>query len=101
MRTVMVALAIIVGGLSGSAWAASVQNTDNQGYELIIVEPGYRQDVVRRPFQILEHSRTEICHYGCDLYLRSTGQGVSIGPDDTVTISWGVMRVERSYRNTP
>jgi hypothetical protein len=100
MRTVMVALAIIVGGLSGSAWAASVQNTDNQGYELIIVEPGYRQDV-RRPFQILEHSRTEICRYGCDLYLRSTEQGVSIGPDDTVTISWGVMRVERSYRNTP
>jgi hypothetical protein len=100
MRTVMVALAIIVGGLSGSAWAASVQNTDNQGYELIIVEPGYRQDV-RRPIQILEHSRTEICLYGCDLYFRSTGQGVSIGPDDTVTISWGVMRVERSYRNTP
>ena len=100
MRTVMVALAIIVGGLPGSAWAAAVQNTDNQGYELIIVEPGYRQDV-RRPFQILEHSRTEICFYGCDLYLSSTGQGVRIGPDDTVTISWGVMRVEKSYRNTP
>jgi hypothetical protein len=100
MRTTVVALAIIVVGFSGSAWAASVHNTDNQGYELIIVEPGYRQDV-RRPFQILEHSRTEICFYGCDLYLRSTGQGVRIGPDDAVTISWGVMRVERAYRNTP
>jgi hypothetical protein len=100
MRTTVVAWVMIVVGFSGSAWAASVQNTDNQGYELITVEPGYRQDI-RRPIQILEHSRTEICFYGCDLYLRSTGQGVRIGPDDAVTISWGVMRVERSYRNAP
>ena len=101
MRTaVLVVLAMVAFGLSEAAWPASVQNTDNQGYELISVEPGYRQDF-RRPYQVLAHSKTEICIYGCDLYLLSTGQGVRIGPDDTVTISWGVMRVERSFRNTP
>jgi hypothetical protein len=35
------------------------------------------------------------------MIMRSTGQAVRVGPDDAVTISWGVMRVERSWRNTP
>ena len=101
MRTAtLVVLAMLAFGLTAAAWSASVDNTDNQGYELIAVEPGYRQDF-RRPYQVLSHSKTEICIYGCDLYLRPSGQVVRIGPDDTVTISWGVMRVERSFRNTP
>jgi len=98
MRTVL--LAALVLSLPALAWSASLHNTDNQAYDVITVEPGYRQDV-RMPYQVLEHSTTEICFYGCDLYLRVSGQGVRIGPDDTVTISWGVMRVERSFRNTP
>lgn len=82
------------------AWAASLENTDNQTYDLVITEPGYRQDF-RHPYQILSHSKVEICIYGCELLLRSTGQVVRVGPDDALTISWGVVRVERSWRNTP
>jgi hypothetical protein len=82
------------------ASAASLQNTDNQTYDLIITEPGYRQDY-RAPYQILSHAMVDICFYGCEMVMRSSGQVVRVGPDDAVSISWGVMRVERSFRNTP
>ncbi len=85
---------------TGTVPAASLQNTDNVTHELIVTEPGYRQDF-RHPYQLLEHSRTEMCFYGCELILRSTGQAVRIGPDDSVVISYGVLRVERSWRSTP
>jgi hypothetical protein len=90
----------LIIGLSAAASAAEIYNTDSQSYELILVQPGYRQDV-RVPYQLLEHSRTTICEYGCDIYMRHTGQGIRVGPDDVVSISYAVMRVERSFRNTP
>lgn len=102
MRTLTLSLLMLaaMGTMAGEAPAASLQNTDNVNYDLIVTEPGYRQDI-RHPYQLLEHSRTEICFYGCELIMRSTGQVVRIGPDDSVVISYGVMRVERSWRNTP
>jgi hypothetical protein len=105
MKKIATLLAIVAACLSGAAipgpaWAATLENTDNQSYDLILIEPGYRQDF-RQPYQILSHARVELCFYGCDMIMRSTGQTVRVGPDDAVTISWGVMRVERSWRNTP
>jgi hypothetical protein len=98
--SVAAAALLAAAAVSGQAWAASLQNTDNQSYDLILIEPGYRQDY-RAPYQILSHARIELCFYGCEMIMRSTGQSVRIGPDEAVTISWGVMRVERSWRNTP
>lgn len=98
--SVAAAALLAAAAVSGQTWAASLQNTDNQSYDLILIEPGYRQDF-RQPYQILSHARVELCFNGCDMIMRSTGQAVRVGPDDAVTISWGVMRVERSWRNTP
>ena len=105
MKKIATLLAIVAACLSGAAIpgparAATLENTDNQTYDLILIEPGYRQDF-RQPYQILSHARVELCFNGCDMIMRSTGQAVRVGPDDAVTISWGVMRVERSWRNTP
>ena len=105
MKKVSVLTALIAVCFPGAAMlcpvlAASLQNTDNQTYDLILTEPGYRQ-IYRTPYQILSHSQVEICFYGCEITLRSTGQAVRVDADDTIIISWGVMRVERSWRNAP
>ena len=85
------AIALTIGTLSalGTAWAASLQNTDSQPYELVITEPG-------RPsasYRIIENSQVEICFLGCEMPLLSTGQTVSVGPRDPVVIDSGVMTV--------
>jgi hypothetical protein len=100
VQLTLIAVCFLETATLGSVRAASLQNTDNQAYDLILVEPGYRQ-VYRSPYQILEHSQVEFCFYGCEINLLSTGQGVTVGADDKVIISYGVMRVERNWRNTP
>jgi len=74
-----------VGGL-----AAIIQNTDSQEYELQIQESG-------RPYgsqyRILEHSKVEICFYGCQIVLLGFGQTVTVNPEDSVVISSGGMNV--------
>ena len=81
--------AIISLTMLGAAWAASLQNTDSQAYELVIGEPG-------RPianYRIVENSQVEICFLGCEMTLLSSGQTVSVGPKDTVVIDSGAMTV--------
>jgi len=73
-----------------AVFAATLQNTDSQEYELQIQESG-------RPYggqyRILEHSKVDICFYGCEMTLLRTGQTVTVNPNDSVVISNRVMYV--------
>jgi len=81
----------ITGPLAVSA--ATLQNTDSQEYELQLQETG-------RPYgsqyRILGHSKVDICFYGCRMTLLSTGQTVTVSPNDSVVINYRVMNVNRS-----
>ena len=87
-KSTFLALATLL--VLGVAWAASLQNTDSQAYELVITEPGRGYG---SPYRIIEHSQVEMCFLGCEMTLLSTGQTVSVGPQDTVVIDNGVMSV--------
>jgi hypothetical protein len=73
-----------------AAWAATLQNTDSQSYNLQILEAG-------RPYPsqytIIENAQVEICFSGCVMTLVATGQTVRVGPDDAVVIDNGAMSV--------
>ena len=77
---------LVILALAGplAVFAATVQNTDSQEYELQIQESG-------RPYgsqyRILENSKVDLCFYGCVMTLLRTGQTVSVNPDDSVVIS--------------
>ena len=43
--------------------------------------------------------KTDICHYGCEMTLVSTGQKVWVGPRDEVVISYRVIKVNRSVND--
>lgn len=71
------------------ALTATIQNTDQQSYQLSIKPfdgpPSY--------YTIIENAQVEICFQGCEMTLLSTGQTVTVNPNDTVTIDSGVMSV--------
>ena len=73
-----------------AVFAATLQNTDSQAYELQIQEPG-------RPYssqyRIVENAQVEICFNGCEMTLVGTGQTVQVNPQDSVVIDSGVMSV--------
>jgi hypothetical protein len=81
-------LALLNHGVPGVA--ATLQNTDSQSYELQIQESGRPYD---SHYRIIEHAKVEICFYGCQMVLLSTGQTATVNPDDSVLISRGVMYV--------
>jgi len=78
----------IAGPLTG--FAATLENTDSQEYEMQIQESGR---LYGGQYRILEHSKVDICFYGCQMTLLRTGQTVSVNPDDSVVISNRVMYV--------
>jgi hypothetical protein len=73
-----------------TAFAATLQNTDSQAYELQIQESG-------RPYssqyQVIQNAQVDICFNGCAMTLLSTGQTVRVNPNDAVVIDNGVMNV--------
>jgi hypothetical protein len=83
-----------------AVFAATLQNTDSQEYELQIKEEGRAYSRYYGPsgdeYRILEHCKTDICHYGCEMTLLDTGQRVWVNPRDEVVISYGVMKVNRA-----
>lgn len=80
--------------------AATLQNTDSQEYEMQIKEEGRPYSRYYGPygdeFRILEHCKTDICHYGCEMTLLDTGQKIWVNPRDEVIISYGAMKVNRA-----
>ena len=73
-----------------AVFAATLQNTDSQAYNLQIQEFG-------RPYssqyQVIENAQVDICFNGCEMTLLSTGQTVRVNPKDSVVIDNGVMNV--------
>jgi hypothetical protein len=83
-------IAALTVPMACGVWAASLQNTDSQAYNLVISEPGRP---VSSSYQILENSQVEFCYLGCTMTLLATGQTVEVGPQDTVVIDDGAMTV--------
>jgi len=88
-RSIFLLLVAVVAPCAGGL-AATLQNTDSQSYELQIQESGRPYD---SHYRIIEHAKVEICFYGCQMVLLSTGQTATVNPDDSVLISRGVMYV--------
>jgi hypothetical protein len=82
-----VMLALLMPGSAGVA--ATLRNTDQQGYQLEIWPSGEPSQYYR----IIENSEVEICMHGCEMVLLSSGQAVTVGPNDTVVIDSGVLKV--------
>ena len=70
MKQSVIFLMILTLAAPLAVFAATLENTDSQEYEFQIQESG-------RPYgsqyRILEHSKVDICFYGCELTLLSTG----------------------------
>jgi hypothetical protein len=100
MKQSVIVLMILT--LSGqlSVFAATLQNTDSREYEMQIKEEGRSYGRYYGPygdeFRILEHCKTDICHYGCEMTLLDTGQKIWVNPRDEVVISYGAMKVNRA-----
>jgi hypothetical protein len=75
---------------SVTGWAATLQNTDSQSYNLQILEAGRPYP---RQYTIIENAQVEICFSGCMMTLVATGQTVQVNPNDSVVIDNGVMSV--------
>jgi hypothetical protein len=90
VKRLLVSLIVIVLLIQSNGFAATLQNTDSQAYELQIQESG-------RPYgsqyRIIENAKVEICFSGCVMTLVATGQTVRVNPKDTVVIDNGVMNV--------
>ncbi len=71
-----------------AVFAATLQNTDSQEYEMQIREEGRVYSRYYGPsgdeYRIIEHCKTDICHYGCEMTLLDTGQRVWVNPRDEV-----------------
>jgi hypothetical protein len=83
----LLVLALLMPGSAGVT--ATLQNTDQQRYQLELRPPG-------EPFRyytIIENSEVEICMHGCEMVLLGSGQAVTVGSNDTVVIDSGVMSV--------
>ena len=90
MKKYMLFLPMLALLTSVTVWAATLQNTDSQAYDLQIQESG-------RPYssqyQVIENAQVDICFNGCEMTLLSTGQTVRVNPNDSVVIDNGVMNV--------
>jgi hypothetical protein len=75
-----------------AVFAATLENTDSQEYEFQIQEPGRASG---SQYRILEHSKVDLCFYGCEMTLLASGQKVWANQRDSVVISNRAMRVER------
>jgi len=69
---------------------ATLQNTDSQSHELILLETGR---VHGSSYTIIENAQVEVCFSGCMMTLVASGQTVRVNPNDTVVIDSGVMSV--------
>ena len=90
MKKLFVFLMASVLLIPAALFAATLQNTDSQSYDLQIQESGRPY---ASPYTIVENAQVDICFSGCVMTLVSTGQTVRVGPNDTVVIDSGVMSV--------
>ena len=84
----------LVGPLA--VFAATLENTDSQEYEFQIQESGR---LYGSQYRMLEHSKVDLCFYGCQITLLSTGQRAVVNPNDAVVISNRAMKVNRAVND--
>ena len=93
MKQSIIFLMILTLAGPSAIFAAALQNTDSEEYELQIQESG-------RPYgsqyRIGGQARVEICFYGCEMTLLATGQRVRANPNDSVVINYRVMNVRQA-----
>ena len=93
MRQSVIFLMILTLASPLAVFAATLQNTDSQEYELQIHEVGWPYG---NQYRIIAHAKVTICYQGCEMTLISTGQTLKVNPNDSVVINYGVMNVTRA-----
>ena len=83
----------LVGPLA--VFAATLENTDSQEYEFQILESGRSY---ASQYRMLEHSKVDLCFYGCEMTLLGTGQKVWVNQSDSAVISNRIMRVQKGVK---
>jgi hypothetical protein len=74
---------------SAAVSAATLTNTDGQSYVVEAMVDGQRYRVT-----LLDGATISLCDYGCAIRLVATGQTLAVEPNDSVVISYGVLRVK-------
>jgi hypothetical protein len=75
-----------------AAVGATLENTDSREYEFLIVEVGRSYG---SQYRILEHSKVDMCFYGCELTMLDSGQRLWINQRDEAVIDDGVIKMRR------
>jgi hypothetical protein len=95
MKQLVISLMVLIFAGPLAVFAATMENTDSQEYEFQIQEAG-------RPYssqyRMLEHSKVDLCFYGCQITLLNTGQTVWVNQGDSIVISNRGMSVYRGAK---
>jgi hypothetical protein len=90
MKGLYIALLIALFFVSVAAVsAATLQNTDGQTHVIEVMVDGQRYRL-----RLLSNATTFLCDFSCALRLVETGQTIAVEPNDSVVISYGVLRVK-------
>jgi len=84
---VLLILCLLVSAAAVSA--ATLTNTDGQSYVVEAMVDGQRYRVT-----LLNGATISLCEYGGAVRLVATGQTLAVEPNDSVVISYGVLRVK-------
>jgi hypothetical protein len=84
---VLLILCLLVSAAAVSA--ATLTNTDGQSYVVEAMVDGQRYRVT-----LLNGATISLCDYGCAIRLVATGETLAVEPNDSVVISYGVLRVK-------
>ena len=85
---VLLILCVLVSVVAASG--ATLENTDLESYRVQVMVDGQRYGVT-----LLNGATISlICDYGCAVRLVATGQSLAVEPNDSVAISYGVLRVK-------
>jgi hypothetical protein len=84
---VLLILCLLVPVVTASG--ATLENRDGESYVVEVMVDGQRYRVT-----LLSGAMTFLCDYGCALRLVATGQTLAVEPNDSVVISYGVLRVK-------
>jgi hypothetical protein len=89
MKGVGLVLLILCLLVSVPVFAATLTNTDGRSYVVEAMVDGQRYRVT-----LLDGATISLCDYGCAIRLVETGQTLAVEPNDSVVISYGVLRVK-------
>ena len=93
---VLVILSLVAPAATVSAYlenttvsGSTLENKDGQSYVVDVIDAGQMYRVT-----LLDGATISLCDYGCAIRLVATGQTLAVEPNDSVVISYGVLRVK-------